>query len=378
MFTTELCQLAIELIQGSKPFAVATVVRSAGSTPQKAGAAALIEPNGRIHGTLGGGCLEAECRQRALRSLDLGSPMVFDLKLDEVEGWDDGLICGGRVRVLINPDPSGNLAACQRLLEAGRQDRPGYWVTTVQHPERSIGRSEFYLENELIEMADWDPSKSPVNLMEFEAPKLVQSEEGRAEYFVESFLPSPKLLIAGAGHIGKATSHFGRLLGFHVTVVDDRTSFANAENLPDAHNVICGDIAGEVGSHPIDENTFIVIVTRGHRHDGKVLAACVHSKARFIGMIGSRRKSLLIRKSLVGEGIATEAEVNRVVSPIGLEIGSLTVNEIALSIASQLVSFRRRGSLEASARNYLKNDQRHHHRGGSLQENGQPQATASL
>jgi len=137
-----------------------------------------------------------------------------------------------------------------------------------------------------------------------------------------------------------------------VTVIDDREAFANAQNLPWATHVICGDISDSIAEMQTDSETYIVIVTRGHRHDGAVLAACIHKPAAFIGMIGSKRKSLLIRKELEEEGIATVAELAKVVSPVGLDLGAESVEEIALSIAAQLVAVRRKGVLDAAAMNY--------------------------
>jgi len=117
---------------------------------------------------------------------------------------------------------------------------------------------------------------------------------------------------------------------------------------------VCGNIPQSIEDRKIKNNTFIVIVTRGHQHDGASLAACVNSPASFIGMIGSRRKSMLIRKRLLEKGIASKEVLDRIVCPIGLDIGSVSVNEIALSIVSQLVAFRRKRSLDAASMTYSK------------------------
>ena len=139
-----------------------------------------------------------------------------------------------------------------------------------------------------------------------------------------------------------------------MTVIDDRVAFASSENIPWADEVICGDIPKTIAGRSINHRTYVVIVTRGHQHDGASLAACVCQPAAFIGMIGSRRKSLLIRKSLIEKGLATQDEVDRVICPIGLDIGSVSVNEIALSIVSQLVAHRRKGKTEASSMTFTK------------------------
>ena len=180
------------------------------------------------------------------------------------------------------------------------------------------------------------------------------SKPGSELLFIEPCSPKPELLIAGAGHVGKAVGKLASMMGFQTAVVDDRAEFACKENLPEVDQVVCGNIPQTIENWEIHKNTFIVVVTRGHQHDGASLAACVKSQAGFIGMIGSRRKSLLIRKSLLEKGIATEEELERVVCPIGLDIGSVSVNEIALSIVSQLVAFRRKRALDAASMTYSK------------------------
>lgn len=358
MSSIELYKKAVELIEEQRTFAFAAVIHAAGSTPQKAGANALIEASGPIWGTLGGGCLEAESRQRALRSLDDGVPGAFDLKLDEVTGWDDALICGGRVRVFVNPSVPENLEVYREMLGAGERRETGILATVVHHPDHRAGTAFWIPEPELA-------SHPVLKGIEGARDRLVEDEPGNVsnsgetdddaiELYIEPVVTPLHLVIAGGGHIGKAMAHQGRLLGFEVTVIDDRPAFANACHIPDANKAICGDIAQELSSVGITENTYILIVTRGHRHDGAVLAACIHSRAAYIGVIGSRRKSIMIRQGLVDEGIATEEEVNRVVSPIGLEIGAQSVAEIAVSITAQLVAFHRQGKLDAAAKNFVK------------------------
>lgn len=316
-------------------FALAVVVDATGSTPQKAGAKALFEAGGAVIGTLGGGCLEAECRQRALRAMDDGTPLLFDIKLDEVTGWDDGLICGGKVRVFIDPDTTSQRDAYLHAAEAIEAGHRGFLTTWIARHADRPGALEWVVDD--------DASGEPTT-----------RDTADGEAFVEPVAPPPKLIIGGAGHIGKAVAAMATRIGFRVTVIDDRAIFANAENIPDAESIICGDIASEVAAQPIDSNTYVLIVTRGHRHDGAVLAACVNEPAAYIGMIGSRRKSALIRKSIVEEGIASQEAVDRVISPVGLDIGAESVEEIAMSIVAQLIAHKNRKSLHAESLNYLR------------------------
>jgi len=158
--------------------------------------------------------------------------------------------------------------------------------------------------------------------------------------FLESIVPPKRLIIAGAGHVGKALSHLGKLLDFEVTVWDDRPEYANKTNLPDADKVLSGSLDESLGNICADKDTFIVIVTRGHKKDADVLRKFIGSDAGYIGMIGSRKKIVLVRESFLKNEWATAKQWNKIHTPIGLEIGSKTVQEIALSIAAQLVQVR--------------------------------------
>jgi xanthine dehydrogenase accessory factor len=130
------------------------------------------------------------------------------------------------------------------------------------------------------------------------------------------------------------------MLDFEVTVIDDRPEFANADNIPSANHFICGDIGDSIEKTEKGEDAYLVIVTRGHRDDGKALKACIGSGAAYIGMIGSKTKIALMRRDFIEKGWATEEQWKRVFAPIGLDIRSKTVEEIAVSIAAQLVQVK--------------------------------------
>jgi xanthine dehydrogenase accessory factor len=352
MSSIDLYAKAVELAEAGEPFVLASVIVAQGSTPQKAGANAVFEPAGGIAGTLGGGCLEAESRRRALGALDAGVAEVFDLKLDDVKGWDDGLICGGSVRVLVNPLAVENAAVYREALAAKERQERGVLTTVVRHPELPMGRAvwtpEAVLGEEALLAADVEEIRKRML-----AEQPGQWESNGAELYLEPVLGPPRLVVAGGGHIGQAVCHLGSRLGFEVTVIDDRPTFASAERHPEAKRAICGDIAEELAALEIGPQTYVLIVTRGHRHDGSVLAACVKSGAAYIGMIGSRRKGALIRRTLLDEGHATREEIERVVSPIGVDIGAQSVEEIAVSIVAELVAVRRKGGLTADAKNFI-------------------------
>ena len=151
------------------------------------------------------------------------------------------------------------------------------------------------------------------------------------------------LLIIGAGHIGQSLAVIGAHAGLVVTVLDDRESFANEERFPTAGRVICGDIVEELGRLAIDETTYVVLVSRGHKQDEAGLRAVVESDAAYVGMIGSKRRVGTVLTHLAQEGYSREA-LERVYTPIGLDIGAETPEEIAVSIVAEIISVRRGGS----------------------------------
>ena len=342
-----LYQQALELSQAGTPFALSAVIWSRGSTPQKAGAKALFKQAGGVLGTLGGGCLEAEAQQRALRALDTQEPSRFELRLDDIDGWDDGLVCGGSVRILSLPTIEANRKAYQDAVAAEAAGQPGILLTVLDHPTLPMGQAFWIGETDFAQKVA-DISESELRDC-MKAEKAMEINCNGITVFLEPLCLAPRLIIAGGGHIGKAVAAGASRSGFSVTVIDDRPAFANSEHIPEADSVICGDIPATVAQQPLDDHSYVVIVTRGHQHDGKVLAACVGSQARYIGMIGSQRKSLILRKRMVEDGYATQEQIDRVISPIGLDLGARTVEEIAVSIVAQLITVRRRADLAGPA-----------------------------
>lgn len=163
---------------------------------------------------------------------------------------------------------------------------------------------------------------------------------GKVLVYIEPIIPEPSLIILGAGHVGRALSKFGKLLGFKVIVVDDREEYANKENFPDADNIIINDFESIYQKCPINKDDYIVIATRGHIHDLEALRSALRTDARYIGLVGSRRKKALLFKTLSDDGFSQE-DINRIITPVGLPIGSVTPEEIAVSIMAQIIQVRR-------------------------------------
>lgn len=179
--------------------------------------------------------------------------------------------------------------------------------------------------------------------------QVSRSEAGRQPVYqvmIEPHEPTSKLVVVGGGHIGKALAEIGKLCDFHVAVIDDRPDYANRERFPDIDEVICGDFVESLRNYPIDGSTYVVCVTRGHKHDEMSLRQVVDSPAAYIGMIGSRRRVSAVLQHIIEDGADPQA-VAGVHTPIGLDIGAETPEEIAVSIMAEIIQVRRGGSGQA-------------------------------
>lgn len=317
----------LELMERGERGALATIVRASGSSPQNVGAQVLFLPNGQIVGTIGGGCLEAEARRVALDCLRSGTPRLFSLRLDDDFGWDDGLICGGSVGILVDPRPERNTAVLKEAVSLARQGERAWLHVVLGEDDSRLGEMRL--------------SRSG----EGETPRTVRETDG-SEWYVEPILPRPELLIAGCGHIGAALGQIASLCGFEVVMVDDRPAFASKERLPFADRVEVAEIAPFFRDYPLADRSFVAIVTRGHRNDARVLMECLGRPCRYLGMIGSKRKIVVIFEELLREGIATPKQLRQVRSPMGLAIGDREVGEIAVSIMAEMIAVRNGADLE--------------------------------
>jgi xanthine dehydrogenase accessory factor len=337
-----------------RPLTYCADVDTRGSTPQKAGAAMLVFADGTQAGTLGGGCVEAEVKRRALHLLDdpAAGPEVASFSLDDDYGWDDGLICGGRMTMLVAP---------LRIAELGMRNEEGYYGAFRGFVESGVGCTEVVaLPNNASGLPPgarylFDASGSLAAQLADLAPPadLVASLKplaGRPRPFVAKgfahlpVLPRITLLIVGGGHVGQAVAALAATVDFEVWVVDDREKFVGPDRFPAARRRLVGDIGvtlrelkGEINS-----GFYCLIVTRGHNHDEEALYHLARTDAGYVGMIGSRRKIRLIFDDLIAKGIPEEVLANAH-APLGLPIGSQTVPEIAISIVAELIERRNTG-----------------------------------
>jgi xanthine dehydrogenase accessory factor len=295
-------QSIAEAARSGESVALGIITGVQGSSPQKIGAKAVFHTDRRLEGTLGGGCLEAEAQRLALNSLKSGQPATFDLVLDHDFGWDDGLICGGRVFGVILP----NVQSLGEEFWGGLAERKAVRTWGV--------KQDFTIAPIASTCADW--------------------------LYQETITPPCALWIAGSGHIAQAVAPLALQLDFTVTVFDDRPELANHQMFPKEVTIQTGHW-GELCQATFPAvPTFGLVVTRGHKHDALVLEAWIHRPFVFLGMIGSARKARMISEHFIKNKIATAGQMARVACPVGLKIRSQSVMEIAVDIMAQYIDKR--------------------------------------
>ena len=295
-------------------------VESTGSSPRSAGAYMLVGRDGYICGTIGGGELEYRAIALARQLLEQGQSKLMDYDLSNDTAAGLGMICGGRTKVLF---------ACFR---AHRAEDLEFARLAVEHAEnRKTYALLLPLNGETAQIRQ-DP---------LIPRRAFGYREGEASYYAEQFNFDGKVYIYGAGHLSRELVPLLSHLGFSCIVSDDREEFASAEFFPHALAVNRVDFANLRG--PVEESDYIIIATRGHLADGDCIRFALSTPAKYIGVVGSRRKVKHIRENLTAEGY-TEADIDRIVSPIGISIDSETPAEIAVSIAAQLIQVRAKWS----------------------------------
>ena len=349
----EVIQEAIKLLQSGKSGVLATVVRTKGSTPQKPGAMLLVREDGTGVGTLGGGCVEGDIWFAAKEILRRhGGPEFKDYFLNEEIAARDGLVCGGTMYFYLEPvwEPEDFVPIGTELLEAYEGGEPVSLATVVNVPSGGTN-----LGAKLLLRLDGSTSGSlgdaALDARALEVERRV-AEVGNVEnfitddgteVFVEGFTTPPTLVMVGGGHVGKATADLAHTLGFRVFVVDDRPEFSNADRFPYAEQTVVATYDEWPKYLEVNVNSFVVAATRGHRFDDMALESALTTRARYIGLLGSRRKNMMIYQRLVRQGVPVE-RLKEVHAPIGLNIGALTPEELAVSIMSEIIMVRRGGT----------------------------------
>lgn len=352
-------------LEKGKPFALATVINVRGSTPREIGAKMLVREDGQV-GTIGGGCGEAEIFRKARLLLDDGGASRM-AAVDLTGDFDQEEIgtCGGIMDVFIDRwQPERDLPIVRNMAEAVRHSQPLALITLIEPgPEAAPMRTLLRPDGDEPKLPIDLPSAAMQTLSELTGkaiPGLLEADangdlrptthpSGKArQVFIDPLPGAQRLIIAGAGHVGQALCEMAAMVGFNITVIDDRAAFANRERFPGAAEIIVRPFAAAIDSLKLDRNCYVVTVTRGHSFDETVLRAALRQEPGYLGMIGSRRRVKSTLERLEQDGYEP-ARLEQVHGPIGLDIGAETPAEIAVSIMAEIIRERRIGRRDESS-----------------------------
>ncbi|HEY3219479.1 MAG TPA: XdhC family protein [Gemmatimonadales bacterium] len=311
-------QAAADLIRQNRAGALATVARVRGSTPVPAGTKMLVGAQGRLIGSIGGGCVEAEVIGAALDAQASRRPSLLTHHLNADLAGDLGLSCGGTVDIFVEPLLADD--AYVRVLEAAAAAEAGMVRTATEWSSGPVKTFE------------------PLARAGFTGAAATLTRDGR--FMEERLLPAPRVFVFGAGHVGAAIARAAAAAGFRVVVIDDRAEYADASRFPAGIAVLAADVETALSRYTLTTADAAVIATRGHRNDALILERVATSPASYVGLLGSRRKKVVVSKGLKAAGVPAKS-LQRVRVPVGLAIGAVTPEEIAVSVVAELISWRR-------------------------------------
>jgi xanthine dehydrogenase accessory factor len=329
----------------SEDLVIATIIRDQGATPRTAGTRMAIRRNREFMGTIGGGLLEAKVQQIAAVVFEkkMSSVQMFDMTQNQLN--ETHMICGGKLEFLLEYLPAEPHTAefykmIQKILENRQKGMLVINLGSLKNVTNPIERFLILSDGSLYgrEPGDDKAEKIKARTRNLNEAQLVEVEN--CFFWAEPLSPSSILYIFGAGHVARPTAKIGIQLGFRTLVFDDRREFANSDRFPfPIETKVLPDFNRCFSGLTVNPDAYVVIVTRGHLHDKTVLAQALKTDAAYIGMIGSHRKRDMIYDALLAEGF-TQKDIDRVNSPIGLNIGADTPEEIAVSIMAELIQHR--------------------------------------
>ena len=335
--------LMLSWLEQGEDLAVLTVISRQGSAPRLPGSRMLLTADGRQAGTIGGGSVEAQALHLAREVWQDGLGRVLHFSSGPDRSTEVDMICGGSVDILLEwlPGDDYNIALLRSIKEQQDKGQRGYVITPLPVPG-CAAEPRFYLgpDGNVIGTTNLsDNQEMMAAVTDIRTSRIITMEQ--SSFLVEPCCPSVKLYIFGAGHVARAICPLAMQLGFAVMVVDDRAEYLTRELFPAVHQIVLiHSFQNCLPGLMVDDNSMLLIVTRGHQSDQMVLAQALSTPAFYIGMIGSIRKRDTIYQNLLSQGVCTTAELERVNCPVGLKIGADTPEEIAVSICAQLIQAR--------------------------------------
>jgi len=336
------------------PFAMATVVETWSSAPRTAGASMAVSKDGDVIGSVSGGCVEGAVFELCQEVLTTGIPIRETYGVSDGDAFSIGLTCGGTLEIFIELITPERFPRLLDVLDAMNRRSAIAVATIIDGPSELAGQRVILTEDLIIEATGREHFDQSVG--QLARGMLSQGRNGviylgewgeqrmnDVTIFVESFAPSPEMIVFGAIDFAAAVVRVGKFLGYHVTVCDAREVFATQSRFPEADEIVVEWPHSYLARRKVNERTVLCVLTHDPKFDVPLLQEALHTKAGYIGAMGSRRTHLDRLARLRAAGLDEEA-LNRLSSPIGLDLGGRTPEETAISIAAEIIASKWGGS----------------------------------
>jgi xanthine dehydrogenase accessory factor len=329
--------------------ALATVIQTWGSSPRRAGAKMALTPDGKITGSVSGGCVEGAVYETGVEVLKSNQPQLLHFGVADETAWEVGLACGGSIDIFVKPLDLNFFESLRAVLD---EEQSAVLVTVVRGPQELLGSEMLVREDGYVTGALTNLS-SDKQALDLARETLEQGESQRVmlnddiEAFMEVILPPPALIAVGGVHITIALMALAKTLGYRTVVIDPRSAFGNEDRFPNVDQLITLWPDEAFQKIPITRSTAVAMLTHDPKLDDPALKIALPSQAFYVGALGSKTTQSKRRQRLLDSGLR-ESELNRLHGPIGLEIGAGTPEEIAMSIMAEIVAARNNAEKETN------------------------------
>jgi xanthine dehydrogenase accessory factor len=331
-----------------EPFALATVIRTWSSAPRPPGTTMAVSASGEVLGSISGGCVEGETYELALQAIQSGEATLARFGVNDGDAFAVGLTCGGIIEVFVEPVGEQQYSTFDELADSIKADRPTV-VATVTSGAASGQRLKLDEDGLSASAAGLDAVDSlrsrMIEMLGQTATDTLDLEQAAGQLtpvsvFLQSYAPPPRMIVFGAIDFAAAVADIGAFLGYHVTVCDARGVFATPARFPKVDELVVDWPHRYLSTQRVEENTVLCVLTHDPKFDIPLLKAALETPARYIGVMGSRRTHANRLDALRDEGVP-DWQLDRLSSPIGLDIGARTSEETAVSIAAEIIAVTR-------------------------------------
>jgi xanthine dehydrogenase accessory factor len=324
-----------------KPIALATVVQTWGSSPRRVGSKMAFTLDGKISGSVSGGCVEGAVLEAGMEALKTNHPRLLHFGVADETAWDVGLACGGSIDIFVKPL---DIPFFEALRATMMDEEPAMHVTVIRGPQSLLGRELLVREKGLLGTLgnEWDEK-----VLKVARETLAQGSSHRTmlnesiEVFLEAILPPSTLIVVGGVHIAIALTSLAKILGYQTIVIDPRRAWSTEERFPHVDQLIQAWPQEAFRQVRLTRSTAVAMLTHDPKLDDPAVKIALNSPAFYVGALGSKTTQAKRRERLLEAGV-TEAQLSRLHAPIGLDIGAATPEEIALAIMAEVVNAHRR------------------------------------